>query len=129
MKINRQEVLDKYDGHCAYCGDEIILQTMQVDHIRPKLFFEFGCEEDIPDYGVDDIENLNPSCRKCNNFKNVWSIEEFRRELEAQVGRARKYSVNFRMAEKFNQIQINEQPIIFYFEKKLRVNKNVLHKD
>jgi 5-methylcytosine-specific restriction endonuclease McrA len=117
MKINRQKVLNKCGGHCAYCGDEITLKTMQIDHIMPKLFFGFGCEEDIPNYGVDDIINLNPSCRKCNNFKNVWSLEEFRRELEVQVERARKYSVNFRMAEKFNQIQINKQPIIFYFEK------------
>ncbi len=35
MKIDRQQVYDKCDGHCAYCGVEITLKQMQVDHIQP----------------------------------------------------------------------------------------------
>ena len=31
----RQRVYDKYDGHCAYCGREIKMSEMQVDHIIP----------------------------------------------------------------------------------------------
>lgn len=34
-KAERQAVYDKMEGHCAYCGCEISLQTMQVDHITP----------------------------------------------------------------------------------------------
>ena len=34
-KAERQAVYDKMEGHCAYCGCEISLQTMRVDHIVP----------------------------------------------------------------------------------------------
>ena len=33
-KINRQEVYDKCGGHCGYCGKDITIKQMQVDHIR-----------------------------------------------------------------------------------------------
>ena len=116
-KAVRLQALEKYKGHCAYCGDTITLKTMQVDHIRSKRNFSFGLRSEIPSYDVDDIRNLNPSCRPCNNFKTAMSLEEFRRELESQVARAIRYSVNFRMAEKFGLIQVEERPIVFYFEK------------
>ena len=29
----RMKVWQKYNGHCAYCGCEIMLEEMQVDHI------------------------------------------------------------------------------------------------
>ena len=105
-KSERQAVYQKYSGRCAYCGDEIEYNAMQVDHIKPK---EYG--------GADHFDNYNPSCRACNNFKNVWKVEEFRRELQEQVKRAKRYSVNFRMAEKYGLIAVIDEPIIFYFER------------
>lgn len=119
----RKQVFEKCGGRCAYCGDEITLKTMQKDHIIPKRNFteHYYCPvlEKVTkiDYDVDDIRNLTPSCRVCNNFKTAMSLEEFRRELESQIERARRYSVNFRMAEKFGLIQAEEKPIVFYFEK------------
>jgi 5-methylcytosine-specific restriction endonuclease McrA len=112
----REQVYNKCEGRCAYCGEELILGSMQVDHIRPKRNFSYGLRSEIPNYSVDDIRNLNPSCRKCNNFKTAMSLEEFRLELERQIERARRYSVNFRMAEKYGLIQVEERPIVFYFE-------------
>ena len=32
MKIYR-----KYQGHCAYCGKQMVYSEMQIDHIVPKL--------------------------------------------------------------------------------------------
>ena len=119
----RKQAHEKCGGRCAYCGEEVTFKTMQVDHIIPKRNFteHYYCPvlETVTkiDYDVDDARNLNPSCRKCNNFKTAMSLEQFRRELEAQVARARRYSVNFRMAEKFGLIQTEERPIVFYFEK------------
>lgn len=114
----RQQVLDKYHCRCAYCGVEIDMKTMQVDHIRSKSSFVYGWQSEIPAYCIDDICNLNPSCRRCNNFKAGMRVERFRSELQAQVERARERSVNFRMAEKFGQIKITESPIMFYFERR-----------
>lgn len=116
-KQQRQQILEKYGNRCAYCGEDIDLKSMQVDHIRSQRNFYFGRRSEIPDYDVHSIQNLNPSCRKCNNFKTGMGLEEFRNELQKQVERARLRSVNFRMAEKFGQIQVNEKPIRFYFEK------------
>jgi 5-methylcytosine-specific restriction endonuclease McrA len=104
----RLSVYEKYSGNCAYCGCEIVWSAFQVDHIIPK---QSG--------GSDDLENLNPACRQCNNFKNVFSLEEFRREVSMQVERARKYSVNFRTAERFGMIEVKPKPIVFYFEQAL----------
>ena len=30
----RQQVYDKYNGHCAYCGCELGIKDMQVDHLH-----------------------------------------------------------------------------------------------
>ncbi|RPH72961.1 HNH endonuclease, partial [bacterium] len=99
MKINRQDVYDKFQRRCAYCGKEISIKEMQVDHIHPRMLAHHlrGTGKDVNDY-----ENLNPSCRACNLWKRTYSIEEFRHEIEAQVERLRKYSGGFRLAERYN---------------------------
>lgn len=110
-------MIDKCGGRCAYCGEEITLKDMQVDHIISQRNFYIGRRDKRPAYEAHDIQNLNPSCRRCNNFKGGMTIEELRVELGRQVERARRDSVNFRMAEKYGLIQAKERPIVFYFEK------------
>lgn len=112
----RERVYKRYGGRCAYCGEKIEYKAMQIDHIVPKERFSLLYRQSSRLYGVDDIENLNPSCRKCNNFKTVWTLEEFRRELSQQITRGRERSVNWRMAEKFGLIQVTNRPVVFYFE-------------
>lgn len=102
----RAKVYAKCGGHCAYCGVEITLKGMSIDHIHPR-----SCG------GTNDISNLNPACRQCNNFKAVWSLEEFRQNLQQQVERARKYSVNFRNAERFGMVKVVGTEIVFHFER------------
>ncbi len=65
---------------------------------------------------LHDFNNLMPACASCNNFKMVSDLEDFRENLQAQVERGRKYSVNFRMAERFGLIAVMEKPVRFYFE-------------
>lgn len=113
----RDRVNKKYDGHCAYCGQQINIKKMQIDHIIPKRHFDYFARKDNLEYKVDDFINLNPSCRACNSFKTFWTLEEFREELEQQVNRGRQRSVNFRMAEKFGLIKVIKNTIMFYFEK------------
>ena len=113
----RKQAHEKCGGRCAYCGEEVTLKTMQVDHIRAKRIFNVGSRSDIPDYDVDDMRNLNPSCRPCNNLKHWYTVEQFREIIETQVEKARRYSVNFRTGERFGLIQSEDRPIVFYFEK------------
>lgn len=117
MKINRQSVYEKYNGHCAYCGERISFKEMQVDHIRAQARFRSGMRSEIPDYDVNDIRNLNPACRVCNYWKHDFSIEEFRGELSLQIERLRKYSGNFRIAERYGLLTVEVESIRFYFEK------------
>ncbi len=123
MKIDREVVHAKYDGHCAYCGCEITVKQMQVDHIIPKRQYSetHGCLivncQKFTEYGLDDIRNLNPACRVCNNWKLTHSIEQFRHEISMQVERVRAKTAGFRMSEKYGLVQEIKQPVIFYFER------------
>lgn len=106
VKIDRKAVWQKYGGRCAYCGCEITIKEMQVDHLKPK---RIG--------GSNDMDNLNPSCRLCNHYKRAMSLEEFRTwALGGLVGRLRKIYI-VRVAEKYGMITINNYDRKFYFEK------------
>ena len=109
-KLLREQVRQKYGGHCAYCG--CVLDKMHIDHMIP-IYDTYRAHEDQ----VHAEANLMPSCPQCNNYKNVMDLEWFRKELQKQVERAVKTSVNCRMAIKYNQMVLNEHPIVFFFEK------------
>jgi hypothetical protein len=105
-KIDRKQVYDKYDGHCAYCGDKISIKDMQVDHIIPKRI-----------NGTDDLENLNPSCRLCNHYKRAETIDVFRDwKLDGLIERLRKIYI-FNVAEKYGMVEVKNWDRKFYFEK------------
>jgi hypothetical protein len=61
--------------------------------------------------------NLFPACAPCNLFKATFTLETFRRQVAEQAERARQYSVNFRTAERFGQLQVTPSPIVFWFER------------
>lgn len=63
----RKIIFDKMEGHCAYCGCEISLQTMQVDHVVP-----------LRKGGSDVLANMLPACRSCNHYKHTLTVEQFR---------------------------------------------------
>lgn len=66
-KEERNLILEKTNGHCAYCGCPISSEEMQVDHIMP-----------LRKGGVDAIENMLPACRSRNHYKSTLSIQQFR---------------------------------------------------
>lgn len=55
------------------------MEDMQVDHIISRY-----------KKGTDDLENFNPACRMCNFRKGVYTIEQFRREIQDQAETAMK---------------------------------------
>lgn len=115
MKIDRAAIHQKYGQRCSYCGCEISLKQMHVDHIVPvRRWLEI---RGPGDFELNDIRNLNPSCGPCNRWKSTFMIEEFRSEIAEQVNRLRKYSAAFRMAERYEMIEAKEGEIFFWFEK------------
>jgi 5-methylcytosine-specific restriction endonuclease McrA len=107
----RELVYQKYDGHCAYCGREIAMKDMQVDHIISRY-----------KNGTDDLENFNPACRMCNFRKGVYTIEQFRREIQDQAETVMKTFGN-RMSAVYGLINYTPHEITFYFE------RHNVHKD
>ena len=105
-KSVRLKVYEKYNGHCAYCGCELELKDMQVDHIESVYWYN----------GANDIENYNPACRMCNFYKSTMPIEDFRKQLGKLTSRLEKTFI-YRLAKKYGLIQEVEKPIKFYFEK------------
>jgi len=112
MKIDRQKVLNKYHGHCAYCGKPITLQSMQVDHIIPKARRHQHKEIDI-----NNLSNLNPACRMCNHYKRALSLETFRRFYIGQLHKrlAKLYTV--RVGIDYGIVKLIKWDGLFYFER------------
>ena len=106
----RSQVFSKTDNKCWYCGNIITEKNFEVDHIEPIRRGQ-ECSDKLYLIG-----NLAPSCRPCNRFKTVFTVEEFREELSLQVKRGLGYSVNMRNANRFGLIKIIDKPIIFHFE-------------
>ena len=105
-KTERQAVYGKMEGHCAYCGSEISLQTMQVDHIVP-----------LRKGGADTMDNMRPACRSCNHYKHTLTIEQFRAEIGRLTARLRERSYIYRLALRHGRIREATKPVRFYFEK------------
>lgn len=125
-KHEREMVYNKFDGKCAYCGEDIKFKDMQVDHIIPQSCFVWHMKNHfkIPSFlnhlkegDVDHIDNLNPACRVCNKWKNSFDLELFRKEISEQVTRLNKYSSNYRMAKRYGLVTECSYPITFYFER------------
>lgn len=103
----RYRVFYKYNEHCAYCGCKLSFKTMQIDHLESYM----NNGENL------DFNNLMPSCRQCNFYKNTLTLEKFREQLTHITDRLNKTFI-YRLAKKYNLIIENaNNPIVFYFEK------------
>ena len=109
----RHQVYLKYKGRCAYCGNEIGgIDRMHMDHITPQ------CKSDnLPEHiNKNDLENLNPSCARCNLFKHSWNLEEFR-EAISKINVDLLDIGKFNIALDYGMISIKDFDGRFYFEK------------
>lgn len=113
MAINKKKrmiVYEKYDGHCAYCGEKIAYKDMQVDHFLP--YRAWGIE----DPGTDELENLMPACRTCNHYKRANTLETFRRYIR-EIPKKLRQNYIYKVGLKYGNVADEEIPIVFYFEK------------
>ena len=117
-KINREEIYNKCNGHCAYCGVEITIKQMQVDHIEPHwhTLTETQAQKSKIKKGSHEIENLNPSCSRCNKWKSTYSLESFRNVIETSLVRLERDTPNFRLARDYGLLTETPKQIKFYFE-------------
>lgn len=130
-KKQRKAVWEKSRGKCWYCGNDLPERGWHADHFWPvirqltrvknppgsQFSHKYVCQGEMYRSANDHIDNMVPSCAPCNNFKHTYPVEFFRKELEDQVNRARKSSVNFRNAERFGLIDVKPLKIVFWFER------------
>lgn len=115
----RKRVWLKYDGHCAYCGKEIKLKEMQVDHFEPKGLNAPIAKNIDGTYVYPDIDvfsNLMPSCRRCNHYKRAHPIKYFRHLIKTIHERIHDNYI-VKVAEDYGIVQYNKWDELFYFEK------------
>ena len=106
-KTIRREVLDKTSGRCAYCGCPLPINEMQIDHVIP-----------LYNGGTNDIDNLLPSCRSCNHYKDTFSLEMFRDNIESIPQVLNDSSASYRIAKRYGIIhEDRKKRVEFYFEK------------
>lgn len=104
-KETRIRVHEKYGGRCAYCGQPITLQEMQVDHMDP-----------VARGGEDDEVNYMPACRTCNHYKHTLSVEAFRGQIGLLTKRLAERVYIYKLALRHGRIREADEPVRFYFE-------------
>jgi len=112
-KNTRILVHEKYGERCAYCGKSIEYKEMQVDHIRPHRQWVEGL---LDGEDINDIENLNPSCRRCNHYKRAKGLESFRefmKTLHERIGNDYITKVGL----DYGVVELKPFDGVFYFEK------------
>ena len=103
-KAERQAVYDKMGGHCAYCGREITLQQMQADHVIPIELYDAYALLDGLNPDPNNLDNLLPACRSCNNYKHTLMLDRFRAALERMPGVLERDNVTYRNAVRFGLV-------------------------
>lgn len=104
-KKDREIAYNKYNGHCAYCGKEIEIKGMQIDHIIP-----------VRKGGKDILANFNPACCRCNHYKRTYDIEQFRELIKTIHERIEKLYI-VKVAIDFGIITIKQFDGKFHYEK------------
>lgn len=109
-KNKRLEVYNKYGKKCAYCGNDIEYKNFQIDHYIPQRYYYKH------DGDKNDIENLKPSCKRCNHYKRDYLPNEWRNLMKTLHERIEKQYIN-KVAIDYGIIVLKPFDGLFYFEK------------
>lgn len=95
---------------------------MQVDHVTAYGQSVYGKDiervnEMIGDWTIDSVDNLMPSCRACNYYKNINGIEGFRERILNQLSHTCIDTFQARLAMQYGIIEHKPWDGKFYFEK------------
>lgn len=131
-KSQRAELYAMFDGHCAYCGQELPPTGWHADHIEPVMRDGKWVKVDNHPRGWSHVmkqtgvllrpenqrkDNYFPACRACNIDKSCMPLEDWRKSLEDRPRVCRDNHSAFRHAERFGLVAVIETKVTFYFER------------
>jgi len=110
-KAEREIVRLRCRGRCAYCGIQLG-KNWHADHMEPvrRVFGQATHPE------RHTLDNLWPSCHRCNIDKWALSLKAWRAQLEDSCARLERNYGTYRHAVRFGQIVPRPRPIVFFFE-------------
>lgn len=118
-KMVRGDVYSRFNGRCAYCGCELELKDMQVDHFIAHM----------GEGGEDTLDNYYPACQVCNRVKTNYSIEQFKKAIRhcGEIHRKRKKPImadSDKIAIKYDLTKEDHEITLFYekYEKEPKVD-------
>lgn len=113
-KPQREELRNKYDGRCAYCGD-LLSARFHADHIEPivRNWIDGGCEK--PEN--NRLDNYNPSCPSCNIIKGSNSLEAFRKTVAGFVKSLNRDSTQYKFAKRYGLVEETDIEVVFWYER------------
>jgi CRISPR/Cas system Type II protein with McrA/HNH and RuvC-like nuclease domain len=117
-KAERQQIYQKCNGRCAYCGCKLEYKDMQADHMRP-----------LYRGGADDISNMLPACRSCNHYKSTLDVEEFRNYLSEIPQRLINNNIPFQVGVRFSLVSYVSEKPVFYFEREKKRKNTVFEEN
>lgn len=124
-KKYRQQIFDKYNGKCAYCGCELT-KGWHIDHIEPvRRTYKYDNKKKKYVLNKEDpymhperlcIENQNPACASCNINKHNGTIEEFRNLISGFRKHLNEINTQYKVSKRYGLIIEVDKPVVFYFE-------------
>ena len=128
-KVQREDLKQKFGGKCSYCGIELG-SRWQADHLEPveREVIWYKCEKsrtlksksgDMRKPEHDHLDNMMPSCVKCNNDKSSMTMESWRRVIKDRIKTLNESPVyaSYQKAKRYGLIVETNTDVVFYFEK------------
>lgn len=126
-KAQRAALREKFDGKCAYCGNDLG-RAMHADHLQPciritrdpwgKPLPAAECRMVKPERNT--VANMMPACAPCNLHKGGYDLEGWRDIIQRSASIVAKQTSTFKAGERFGVIVVNNAPVEFYFERLAR---------
>lgn len=102
--IFRRKIFEKYNGRCAYCGNQITIDNMTIDHFDPKS-----------KGGSLSIHNCLPSCKRCNEIKADGTIDSMRDKIERSL-KSLSRNKDYQILRKYGIVNTTKEPVTFFYE-------------